>query len=308
MSWAISAGYDSVCFRERTEITMAWTEITRKRYERKADRYSSDLTDAEWSVVAPLLPGPNRLGRPREVKLRDIWDAIQYIAATGCAWSLLPKDFPPVSTVRYYFYCWRDSGVLHEINRVLVAMARCAQGRNGQPTAGVIDSQSVKTSENTSLSGFDAGKKIKGRKRHIMTDTCGHLIALTVHTANIQDRDGAPGVFIRLRREASKLRHVFADGGYAGPKLREALIGIGQWTIEIVKRSDGTKGFEVLPRSLSWFAGKPLPGSGWVVERTFAWLGRCRRLAKDWEKSIESAEAWVLIAHIRRVTRLLAAD
>lgn len=272
---------------------MAWTEITRKRYQRKADRYSSDLTNAEWSVVVPLLPGRNRLGRPRKVDLRDIWDAIQYVATTGCAWSLLPRDFPPVSTVRYYFYRWRDSGLLHEINRAVVAMARRAQGRNRQPTAGVIDSQSVKTSENTSLSGFDAGKKIKGRKRHIMTDTCGHLLALNVHTANIQDRDGAPGVFARLRREAQKLRHVFADGGYAGPKLREALIGIGRWTIEIVKRSDGAQGFEVLPRR-------------WVVERTFAWLGRCRRLAKDWEKTVESAEAWVLIAHIRRVTRTLA--
>lgn len=274
---------------------MPWTEITRKRYERKAARYASDMTDAEWSVVVRLLPGRNRLGRPRKVNLRDIWDAIQYIAAAGCAWSLLPKDFPPVSTVRYYFYRWRNDGLLHEINRVLVVLARRKEGRKERPTAGVIDSQSVKTSENTSLRGFDAGKKIKGRKRHIMTDTCGHLIALRVHSAGIQDRDGAPEVFTRLRREAPKLRHVFADGGYAGPKLREALIGIGRWTIEIVKRSDAAQGFEVLPRR-------------WVVERTFAWLGRCRRLAKDWEKSIESAEAWVLIAHIRRMTRAIATD
>lgn len=272
---------------------MPWTEITQKRYERKADRYSSDLTDAEWSVVGALLPDGKQLGRPRKVDLRDIWNAIQYIATAGCAWSLLPTDFPPVSTVRYYFYRWRDDGLLHEVNRALVSMARCAQGRNAQPSAGVIDSQSVKTTENTSLSGFDAGKKIKGRKRHIMTDTCGHLIALRVHTANIQDRDGAPGVFARLRREARKLRRVYADGGYAGPKLRDALNDMGRWTIEIVKRSDTAEGFEVLPRR-------------WVVERTFAWLGRCRRLEKDWEKTIESAEAWVLIAHIRRMTRSIA--
>lgn len=272
---------------------MPWTETTRQHYERQCERYSSDTTDEEWAIIAPLLPGRNRLGRPRKIDLRDVWDAIQYIAASGCAWSLLPKSFPPVSTVRYYFYRWRDNGLLVEINRELVAMARIAEGRHSQPTAGVIDSQSVKTTENTSLSGYDAGKKIKGRKRHIMTDTCGNLVAPCIHTADIQDRDGAVSVFQKLGREAPKLRHVFADGGYAGPKLRDALIGIGRWTIQIVKRSDTAQGFEVLPRR-------------WVVERTFAWLGRCRRLAKDWEKSIESAEAWVLIAHIRCITRRLA--
>jgi transposase len=272
---------------------MAWTELTRTKHNRKTDGYQSDLTDEEWTVVHPFLPGRNRLGRPRQVDLRKIWNAIQYIAASGCAWSLLPKDFPPVSTVRYYFYRWRDDGLLAEINRALVAAVRLAAGRDVQPSAGVIDSQSVKTSENTSLSGFDAGKRIKGRKRHIITDTCGHLLACTVHSAGIQDRDGAPRVFAKLRREAPNLRHMFADGGYAGPKLRDALVGLGRWTLQIVKRSDTPNGFEVLPRR-------------WVIERTFAWLGRCRRLTRDWEKSIESAEAWVLIAHIRRMTRLLA--
>lgn len=166
-----------------------------------------------------------------------------------------------------------------------------AVGRDAQPTTGVIDSQSVKTSQKTSLLGYDAGKKIKGRKRHIIIDTCGTLIAGEVHTANIQDRDGALRVFAKLRREAPKLRHVFADGGYAGPKLCGALLG--RWRLQIVKRSDTAKGFKVLP-------------CRWVVERTFAWPGRCRRLARDREKTIASAGASVLIAHIRRMTRLLA--
>ena len=239
---------------------MAWTETSRKHYERQTERYSSDTTDEEWAVISPLLPGPNRLARPRKVDLRDVWDAIGYVAASGYACSLVAKDFPPVSTVRYYFYRWRNEGLLAEIKRELVAMARIAEGRLSQPTAGVIDSQSVKRTENTSLSGYDAGKKIKGRKRHIMTDTCGNLVALCVHTADIQERDGSVSVFQKLGREALKLRHVFADGGYEGPKLRTALIGIG----------------------------------------------RCRRLARDWEKSIESAEAWVLFAHIRCINRRLA--
>ena len=134
---------------------------------------------------------------------------------------------------------------------------------------------------------------IKGRKHHIMTDTRSHLIAPRVHSASIQDRDGAPGVFVRLRREAPKPRHVLADGGYAGPKSRDTLIGLDGWIIQIVKRSDTADGFEVPPRR-------------WVIERTFAWLEKCRGLAKDWEKTIESAEAGVLIAHIRRMTRLRA--
>ena len=157
----------------------------------------------------------------------------------------------------------------------------------------MIDSQSVKTTESGGVRGYDAGKKTKGRKRHIVTDTLGLLIGLLIHGADVQDRDGAPNVIKTIRHRFPWLRHLFADGAYAGPKLRGALDKIGDWTLEIVKRSDTAKGFEVLPRR-------------WVVERTFAWLGRCRRLAKDWEKSIASAEAWLLIAHIRLVTRRLA--
>jgi transposase len=160
---------------------MAWTEITRPKYRREGLRYASDTTDEEWAVIAPELPAAPRRGRPRETSLRSVVEAIFYIAQSGCAWRMLPKDFPPFTTVQYCFYLWRDKGTWLAINHALVMLAREREGREASPTAGVIDSQSVKTTEMGGPHGYDAGKKINGRKRHLLVDTMGLLIAAIVH-------------------------------------------------------------------------------------------------------------------------------
>ena len=216
-----------------------------------------------------------------------------YLLRGELPWRMLPpKLFPPMTTVQHYFYLWRDMGLWPSINHTLLMMARESSGRESSPSADVIDSQSVKTSENGGLRGYDAGKKIKGRKRHILTNTQGYLVGAIIHTADIQDPDGAPDLLAHIRHSFPWLRHVFADGGYAGKKLMAALAEIGKWTVLSMAIRQG-KGFKVIPKR-------------WVVECTYAWLGRNRRLAKDFERTIESATVWLYLASIQLMTRRIA--
>ena len=221
-------------------------------------------------------------------------EAVLYILSTGCQWRALPREFPPYSTVQGYFYAWRDAGIWQKIVTVLVRRARQKLKRTAKPTAAVIDSQSAPTAYAGGPRGYDAGKRIYGRKRHIVTDTNGLLLAVHVHPANVQDCHGAVPLLERLRNKFPKLRHVFADRIYRGKQLTNALAHCGPWRIEIVERPKGVKGFQLLPRR-------------WVVERTFAWFGRCRRLSKDFEGSAATEAAWLLVAHLRLLTRRLAA-
>jgi len=269
-----------------------WTETTRRQYGREDLRYASDVTDEEWALIEAELPAVKKLGRPRTTALREVVNALLYMLTTGCQWRQLPKEFPPFSTVQRFFYRWRDDGLWCRINHELLMQVRAASGRQASPSAGVIDSQSVKTTEAGGPRGYDAGKKINGRKRHLLTDTLGLPVAAAVHPADIQDRDGAPVVLAAARFLYPWLRHVFADGGYGGAKLATALDKIGSWTVEIVKRCDTAAGFVVLPRR-------------WVVERTLAWLNRNRRLAKDFEASLESALAWLFLASVKLLVRRL---
>jgi len=272
---------------------MVWTEATRERYRREGGRYASDMSAAEWKVIAPLLPAASRRGRRRRTSLRRIFNALLYMLWAGCPWRGLPRDFPPFTTVQYHFYRWRDQGWWSRINDRLVAWSRRLDGRDPEPSAVVIDSQSARTTESGGPRGFDAAKKVKGRKRHIATDTCGRLIEVQVTPANVQDSHGAVPLLKTLAKRYPALRLAFADRAYRGQKLLGAVADPRPWTIEIITRSQRVGHFVQEPRR-------------WVVERTFAWLGRNRRLAKDYEASTQSQEAWTNLASIKNLLRQIA--
>jgi transposase len=270
-----------------------WTETTRGDYERRSGRYSSDLTNEEFALIEVLLPARRHLGRPRSTDFREVINAVLYLLRTGCQWAMLPKDFPPSGTVYGYFRSWKRDGVWARVHYKLLMAVREQCGREASPTAVIIDSQSVKTTESGGISGHDGGKKIKGRKRHIVVDTEGFLLQAVVHEASTQDRNGAVTVFKQVRKLFTFLELIWADGGYRGPKLAKEFQKIAFWKLKIVKRNDKTSGFEVLPRR-------------WVVERTFAWMGRNRRLAKDFEKIVETSMAYLEVAMIQLMIRRLA--
>jgi putative transposase len=254
--------------------------------------YPSDLTDAEWQWIKDLIPREIGGGRHRDTDMRQVVNGLLYLLRSGCSWRMLPKDFPPYTTVHEYYLRWRKDGTVIRIHDALRRQVRTEAGRDPEPSAGVIDSQSAKTTEVGGEHGYDAGKKINGRKRHLLVDTMGLVLRVVVHTANIQDRDGARLLLAKAKGLFPRLQRIWADGGYAG-KLIGWLQETCGWVLEIVKRSDVVKGFKVLPRR-------------WVVERTFGWLGRYRRLSKDYERLPESSEAMVYWAMIRLLVRRLA--
>lgn len=253
--------------------------------------YPTDLSDEQWKLLEPMLPPPASRGRKRAVNLRDILNAILYLLRTGCAWRMLPHDFPAWQTVYYYFRKWRDSQLLAQINHQLREEVRVKEGREATPSAAIIDSQSVKTTEQGGERGYDAGKKVNGRKRHILVDTIGLLLLVVVHPASLQDRDGAKLVLEKVNGRFPRLQLIWADGGYAG-LLIDWVKEQCQWLLEIVKRSDQSQGFVVLPRR-------------WVVERTLAWLSHNRRLSKDYEALSKTSEALVYTAMIHLMLKRL---
>ncbi len=274
-----------------------WTNENRSRYDRSKLRYPSDVTGDEWARIEKLIPPAKGGGNKRTVNIREVVNGLMYLLSAGCQWRAIPKDLPPRSTVHGYFDRWDCDGTLDRIHHALYVRCREQAERDASPTAGIIDSQSVKSAEKgggrIDPHGFDGGKKIKGKKRHVLVDTQGLLLHAIVHAADIQDRDGGVLLMATMFGLYPFLLKLYADGGYQGRQFQSGLRQITrQINVEIVKRSDAAKGFAVLPKR-------------WIVERTIAWLNRCRRLAKDWECLNRKALAFLRLASIRLMLRKL---
>ena len=255
--------------------------------------YDTDLNNEQWSILAPLIPEAKPGGRPRTTDIREVVNAIFYLLRTGCAWRLLPHDLPRWQTVYAYFRTWENDGTWEKLNQVLRETLRQKAGRKPYPSAACVDSQSVKTAGAAQEKGFDGGKKVQGRKRMILVDTLGLLLCVVVHGAHRSDQAGVKLLALWFAAAWGCLQLIWTDSTFGGKAFIAWMKATFHWQLEVVKRQEGEKGFHVLPKR-------------WVVERTFAWFGRYRRLSKDYEYLPTTSETMLYAAMVNIMLRRLA--